>query len=179
MQPESQIEIKRDAMGRMLSQILPDGNISEYAYDKLGNLVEAVNSECAVRLERDTVGRLVREVQGDNWLEYALFDPLGQVTRIATDLGYRIEYDLDQNGYWKGIHTSDGYTIQVRRDAAGQEVERTLPGRLRLDQRLDPVGRLVDQRLSRSGSRGSEVADWSASGWMTMFAGDTHVTHQP
>jgi len=142
------IEIGRDAIGRIVSQVLPGGNIAKYEYDKLGNLIEAINCECAVRLERNIVGRIVREIQGNHWIQYAS-DPLGEVTRVETDLGHWVQYDLDPNGSWKSLRTADGHTMQFRRDAGGQELERWLPGGLRLDQRYDPVGRLIEQHMGR------------------------------
>jgi RHS repeat-associated protein len=153
------IEIGRDPLGRIVSQALPDGSVARYAYDKLGNLVEAINPECAVRLERDGVGRLVREVQGDHWVGYA-HDALGEITRMETDLGLRVDYDLDPNGFWKSLRTGEGHAMQFSRDAAGREVERRLPGGLSLAQRYDPLGRLIEQRLARRGHGGYDTSGW-------------------
>jgi RHS repeat-associated protein len=153
------INIGRDPLGRIISQTLPDENVAKYAYDKLGNLIEAVNSQCNVRLERNIVGRLVREMQGEHWVNYS-HDKLGEVTRMETDLGLQVDYELDPNGFWKGLRTSDGHTMQFRRDAAGREVERRLPGGLSLDQRYDPFGCLIEQRLARRGVGGYDSSGW-------------------
>ena len=157
------IEIVRDPLGRIVGLSQPDGEVARFGYDNLGNLVEAVNTECAVRLERDPIGRIVREVQGDHWVKHSV-DSLGEVTRVETDLGHSVDYDLGPNGVWSGLHTADGHAIQFRRDARGQEVERWLPGGLVLDQRHDSVGRLIEQRLSRRPrqSRGSAFVPGTA-----------------
>jgi RHS repeat-associated protein len=154
------ISIGRDPLGRIVSQALPNGDLASYAYDKLGNLSEAINSECDIRLERDIVGRLVREIQGDHWVNYS-HDKLGEVTRMETDLGLQVDYELAPNGFWKGLHTSDGHVMQFSRDAVGREVERQLPGGLKLDMHYDPLGRLVEQRLARRGSGSFDASGWT------------------
>lgn len=160
------IKIKRDLLGRIAEQILPDGNITKYTYDKFGGVIDARNSECAVQIERNIVGHRVREVQGDHWVDYVT-DPLGEVIRMQTDLGHRVEFDLDPNGHWKGLRAADRYTVQFRRDASGQEVERVLPGGLRLHQHYDPVGRLIQQRLAHNG-----ISEYSAASWMKVNPND-------
>jgi RHS repeat-associated protein len=146
------VEMVRDALGRVVGKRLPDGDESRYAYDKLGNLVEASNREMTIVLERDAVGRLVREVQGQHWLKSET-SVLGQTTRLETDLGLVVEYEGDENGFWRALNTGGRAAFQFHRDARGQEIGRSLPSAGSLRQEFDPVGRLVAQRVSWNSHR--------------------------
>jgi RHS repeat-associated protein len=197
------IEIERDPLGCIVGQKLPNGLTARFTYDPLGNLIAAVNDDCAVYLERDAIGRLVREVQqtkgGKHWVKYTL-DAMGETTGLETDLGLRVNCELNGNGMWDRLSTSYGHSVQFQHDARGKEVRRTWSGGFGLDQRYDPVGRLVEQRVIYHGSQpfhldaanwGNSIADAliqrsytrGGSGFVTSIddrlAGTTHYACDP
>jgi YD repeat-containing protein len=83
-----------DSCGRLLERRLPTGESHALTYDACGDILSAATPEVALRFERDAVGRVVREVQGDHVVESA-YDIEGNRIRVATDLGYLVEYELD------------------------------------------------------------------------------------
>lgn len=140
------VEHKRDLLGSIVEQVLPDGRNNRFTYDKSGRLSAAINADCEVRFERDAIGRLVGESQNQHWVRYAL-DPLGATTQMQTDLGHRVDCELDANGLWSAVRTAEGAEFLFARDARTQEVARRLPGPAVLTQSYDPVGRMAEQSL--------------------------------
>lgn len=144
--------VERDLLDQIVGKKLSDGQEILYVYDPVGNLIEAVNPDCRIRMERDANGRLLREIQatahGKHWIQYTR-DALGDTVRMETDLGLRVGYEMDANRQLSSLRTAEGYVMQFRYDARGGEIQRLFAGGLALDQRYDPVGRLVEQRLGR------------------------------
>jgi len=140
------IELRRDRAGRVLDQLLPDGTVTSFEYDELGRIVAGVNSDIPVRFEYDDAGRLLRETQGDHWVENS-YDAAGALILITTSLGHQVRYELDPNGRLRKVSVANNQSIIFERDARGLEIARQMPGAMRLEQRYDSVGRLVEQRV--------------------------------
>lgn len=140
------ISFQRDALGRLVQQMLPDSTTADFAYDAAGFLQKACNSVSAIEFERDVLGRIVLEIQ--NGIDIAReYDAVGNLKSLETSLGHRIDYCFDANGLLAAFTKDNADTIQVDRDARGSEVERILPGGVRLQQQFDSIGRLLEQEV--------------------------------
>jgi RHS repeat-associated protein len=140
------VRVKRDGAGRVSEQLLPDGALTTYEYDNVGRILAAENPDIAIRFEYDDAGRLVRELQGEHWVETA-YNAAGAIVRTTTSLGHEVRYDLDPNGRLQKLSTASDQSISFERDARGLETVRHMPGAMRLEQRHDSMGRLVNQRV--------------------------------
>ncbi len=160
------VALERDPLQRIVAQILPDGEFVRFQFNALGQLEQATTADIAVRFERDASGRILRDMQGDHWVQ-SRYDAVGHLVQTVTSLGLLTDYTNDANGAVIGISTG-GQSHHIERNAHGAEIARLLPGGVRLEQRYDSVGRLIDQQLSRLGSRGNELLhrryDYDAAG---------------
>jgi len=147
------IQFKRDPAGRLVEQLLPDGALTAFEFDPAGRIISAVNPDIPVRFEYDDAGRLVRESQGEDWV-LTEYNAAGEVIRTKTSLGHEVRYELDPNGHVRKLTTGNNQTLTFERDARGLETGRQMPGGVRLEQRFDSMGRLLDQRVGRA-------LDWS------------------
>lgn len=148
------IEISRDLRGRITREVLSNGAVVRFAYDRLGNVIEAENGDCIVRLERDAMGRLVREHQqtdeGEHWVASGL-DRMGETISQETDLGLRVGFSLDANGRLDALRMGEAEML-FRRDARGLETSRLIGDGSILDLHYDSVGRMIEQRLLAGGN---------------------------
>ncbi len=141
---DERIQLKRDAAGKIIELVLPDNAITSFEYDSAERITSAVNPDICTRFEYDNAGRLVREMQGENWIRTE-YNAAGEVIRTQTSMGHEIRYDLDSNGGVSRLITGNGCVLAFERDANGRETSRKLPGGIRLDQRFDSTGRLLEQ----------------------------------
>jgi RHS repeat-associated protein len=74
---------------------------------------------------------------------------VGEVTSTQTDLGLRLDYQLDANSLWAGVRINQELEFEFQRDACGNEIGRSVPGGIQLEQRYDEMSRLVEQRVLR------------------------------
>jgi len=149
---EEGIQYKHDPMGRLVEQTLPTGEKTSFEFDPIGRMLAAVNRDAEVKFEYDPAGRLVREVQNEHWVgtEYNL---TGEVIRTFTSLDHEVKYELDPNGRVVKLTTAKDQSLSFERDARGLEIGREMPGEMRMEQRFDSMGRLLDQRVGKKGYR--------------------------
>ena len=158
-------KISRDPLGRLVHQIGSDGVWLRFAYDASGNLTEAVNEHCDVRFVRDACGRVLREHADDHVVE-STYDLLGNRIHRRTSLGHEALYDYDANGNLIRLRVPkpiadalppdapdfrerDCWTIEISRDAEGNEQSRRLPGGIESLWTRDTMGRPLTHRILR------------------------------
>jgi RHS repeat-associated protein len=151
------ILLKRDAAGRRTERTLPDGTVTKFEYDAIGRILKAINPDAAVAFEYDAAGRLIREWQGQDWVRTD-YNAANDVIGARTSLGHEVRYELDPNGRALKLFTGNNYTLAFERDARGLETGRQMPRGVRLEQRFDSMGRIVEQRVGRT-----MTSDWSGS----------------
>ncbi|MDQ2780349.1 MAG: hypothetical protein M3Y32_12420, partial [Pseudomonadota bacterium] len=144
------VAITRNPLQQVVGQELPNGERLRFDFDAVGQLSLASNGEHTVIFERDALGRIVNERQ-DAHAVSSSYDALGGLLRTATSLGGTADYLLDANGGVAKLTLQGRHTIEFGRDEYGQAVTADLPGDIRLRQRFDPMGRLLEQSLSRAG----------------------------
>jgi RHS repeat-associated protein len=143
------IQFQYDAAGCLTEQTLPDGTATRYEYDAVGRIVSAVNQDVAAAFEYDASGRLAKEWQGEAWVSTE-YNTAGDVTRVQTSLGHEVLYELDPNGRPRKLLTGNKHSLAFERDAHGRETGRQMPGGLRIEQRFDSMGRMLEQRAGRA-----------------------------
>ncbi|WP_437603082.1 DUF6531 domain-containing protein [Sorangium sp. So ce590] len=170
------ITYRRDRGGRVTRIDHPDGEWREFAYDKLGNLVEDRGPDVQITFERDALGRIVRAVctdatakvvteferdrlgqviaerQDGRTVRYE-YDACGRRTARVAPGGERTEYRHDDDDLLVGI-THEGRAVSIQRDGEGRERLRDF-GAWRLEQDHDVLGRLVQQQVISAGAAGA------------------------
>jgi RHS repeat-associated protein len=140
---------ERDAAGQLVRKLLPDGRMASYVYDPLGAVVAGSNDVCTVTFERDHAGRIVREESGGRWVESA-YDARGNRVLRRSSLGANERYVHDAEGWLVRMRLGAGHEMTCAYDAAGNELERVLDGRLVLRQGFDHDHRPTRQWLGWS-----------------------------
>lgn len=143
---ELDAEVQRDAEGRVVAVVAPDGSVTRYGYDAAGRLVEVVAPGGArtafgwtpggrlasvvdprglrTELTHDAAGRLATVLRPDGTLERLTHDAAGQVVRHEVSGGATAVYSFDAAGDL--VAYDDGtLTARVERDARGYPVEVT------------------------------------------------------
>jgi RHS repeat-associated protein len=150
-----------DALGRVVTKVLPDGESIDYGYDLLGYLSQASNSTCEVQFERDFMGRVVVERQGEFAIE-SRYDAMGARTWTKTSRGLEVSYEYDSARRFTRLATHAGHIVSCRRDPMGREAILAFPGGATLAQGWDVRGRMTSQELARLGHESLPVATGAA-----------------
>jgi RHS repeat-associated protein len=141
--PMGEFELKRDAAGRLVEEIAPDGSSSRFSYDAFGNLISAENDSCMVEFTRDFSGRVISEKQDDVSV-LTEFDLAGAPTKIRSTVGHEAHFSYDANGDFVRVATRND-RMDVLRDANGAVIRWTMAGGPTLSQRRDAKGQLLEQ----------------------------------
>ncbi|WP_141657734.1 DUF6531 domain-containing protein, partial [Methylobacterium indicum] len=104
--------------------------VTRFAYDRTGRVVEAETPAALVRLERDALGRVIAETQGGRRIESA-YDCCGN--RTERRIGERlVATAYDPLGALSGLAIGERAPLRITRDAAGREVLRESAAGFRL-----------------------------------------------
>ena len=141
---EQRIELVRDALGRTVAQITPDGSGGTFGYDAAGFLQEAKNGNSQISFERDTLGRVVREVQNGREI-LRTFDAVGNLHRLQSGPDADIAYSFDGNKLLSAFQVQGFEATSFERDVRGSEIRRVLPGQAQLLQQFDAMAELERQ----------------------------------
>ncbi|MCC7540621.1 MAG: hypothetical protein IT379_30680, partial [Deltaproteobacteria bacterium] len=158
-------ELRLDAAGRVLEAKRDDG-ADRFTWRADGALLCATNETVAVRFERDALGRVTREWQGDEWVS-SRWDAGGRRVQVESSLGAELAFLRDPTGEIAELFVAAApstelesgqaarnayrgeWRLAVSRDVEGLEVERTLPGGVRVRWERDPAGRPTMRRVFR------------------------------
>lgn len=86
---------ERDAAGRLMRKVLPDGNVISYAYDSFNRLRLVDDGQWPLAYGYDEAGRLTEEYQGFASLFYG-YDSAGNLTRQRLPDGNLLAYHYHQ-----------------------------------------------------------------------------------
>ncbi|MFE0738637.1 DUF6531 domain-containing protein [Streptomyces sp. NPDC058855] len=137
-----------DAMGRLTSDEA-DGDLTHYAYDLTGALVEARTATSILSIERDAMGRPLSETVNGRTLRYA-YDPSGRRITRTTPTGAVTTLAYDPAGHRSHLAV-DGHTLTFQHDLLGREITRVWgdPGTpVTLTTTWDSVSRPTTQSLT-------------------------------
>ncbi|KQP26506.1 hypothetical protein ASF27_21140 [Methylobacterium sp. Leaf102] len=118
--------------------------VTRFAYDRAGRIVEAGTPAALVRLERDALGRVIAETQNGRRIE-STYDCCGN--RVERRMGERrVATTYDPLGAPTAIAFGEHAPLRFTRDAAGRETLRESAAGFRLEQGWDAAGQLTRQR---------------------------------
>ncbi|WP_444943654.1 RHS repeat-associated core domain-containing protein [Microbulbifer sp. ZKSA006] len=145
---------ERDPFGRMLEEVTPDG-ITNFRYNRSGQLIEAENSQRKLRWEYDANGRVTADWQGKEKLTHQ-YDATGN--RIATTLpdGEVLNFAFNPAGQFQSLHRRpagtdiDQLITHISHDELGRESQRQHGNGLESQRDYDPQGRLQKLRLNKA-----------------------------
>ncbi|WP_460429172.1 RHS repeat-associated core domain-containing protein, partial [Amycolatopsis endophytica] len=145
---------ERDAVGNVVERRSP-GNVATFAYDPMGRLLRAANSDAEVVYERDQAGRVVAEAVNGRAVRSA-YDAAGRRVRRITPTGAESTWEFDAASRPVALHAG-GHRMSFGYDTAGHEVERLLDTGTVLAQSWDADHRLTSQTVSSAASAGMRV----------------------
>jgi len=150
--PDWQVtRFQRDPLGRALVKTGPDGTASEFAYDALGRLCQAKNSQIQLHFQYNALGQVIQEIQGGAAVAHE-YDALGRRVATVAPGGQRVEYAYDLRGRLREVKLDGASLSQHSFDALGQEIARQ-QGDLVSRYAYDPVGRLQQHRAGLAGNK--------------------------
>ncbi len=168
-QPVAFTRFERNAHGQLLKAIHSDGEQSTYAYNALGQLVQANNAHRALAWELDPEGRVLAEIQDQHRIEHT-YNPAGWLKQTewqAMGVGAAgalppgaLGLNYNALGLISEINVNGELLAQFERDTLGREVNRKLANHVQSQSLYDPQGRLVGQ-VNRRGVRNSGQVDGS------------------
>lgn len=145
--------LKYDAVGRLVERRYGDGTFRKFTYRSDGALLEAENETCTVSFARDGIGRILKETQGKCAVT-SQYDRNGWRNLVETSLGARQVIERDPLGRVRTLRlerTTERrqYVIHLKRDEAGAEIGRELPGGITVEWQYDAAGRPASRRIKR------------------------------
>lgn len=147
-----------DAGGRVSAVEYADGSREAYRYRSDGALIGASNRSATLAFDRDPLGRVVRESSDSHWVS-SEYDARGCRVRMCSSLGAEQRYTRDALGHVTALqHAFDPasekngankpFEVSFARDALGLEIERSLPGGVRVRWKRSPFGLPLEQQVS-------------------------------
>ncbi|WP_158512429.1 HYD1 signature containing ADP-ribosyltransferase family protein [Flavobacterium covae] len=157
-------EYQYDALGRIVRAHHNDGTWESFAYNKLGQLLHAKNQDVSILLERDKMGRVIKETQtsdfkGDQGFTIiSEYDRNGNRIKMTSSLGAQVQNTYNPKGLLEKITAQttalkeaqkQAWETQLKHNALGQEIERSITGGLTLSMQYDAAGRPIAQKVHR------------------------------
>ncbi|AGU52777.1 RHS family protein [Variovorax paradoxus B4] len=143
-----------DPLGR-LSERRANGQVESFVYDQNGLLVEARNEDAKLQRFHDAAGNLTREHQHDLASRQTAiwrhgYDELNQRVATIRPDGHSIQWLSYGSGHLHGLLVDGQDILGFERDDLHQEILREQGNGLAQSQSHDAMGRLLEQRISRT-----------------------------
>ncbi|MEW1688987.1 putative T7SS-secreted protein [Streptomyces sp. NPDC091265] len=162
------ISFERDQLGQVVSKDV-DGQVTAYAYDRAGRLLEAAGPDSELRYQYDRRGKVKTELVGGRPISYS-YDALGRRTSRTTPTGHVTSYAYGADGRPQRL-TSGGHRIDFTHDAVGRELSRVFGDELTMTSAWDEAGRLSEQHITASARLvNSRAYSYGADGNLTTVA---------
>ncbi|CAM5621005.1 hypothetical protein SAVIM338S_05814 [Streptomyces avidinii] len=138
------ISFERDQLGQVTSKDV-DGEVTTYAYDRAGRLLEAAGPAGELRYQYDRRGFTKTELVDGRPITYA-YDALGRRTCRTTPTGHATSYAYGADGKPHRL-TTGGRPVEFTHDAAGRELARVFGDTITMTSAWDEAGRLSEQHI--------------------------------
>ena len=150
-------KLEFDAMGRLTRRQASAGDsekVETFGYNARGQLVEATNADAKLAFFYDEAGNLIREHQqylreGQTAVWQHRYNELNQRVGTTRPGGHTLEWLTYGSGHVHGLVLDGHDIVGFERDALHREVHRQQGNGLQQSQSYDPVGRLLEQHVSR------------------------------
>ncbi|MEU2762078.1 putative T7SS-secreted protein [Streptomyces sp. NPDC007094] len=141
------VDYEHDLLGRVIRKDVA-GEITTYAYDKAGRMIQVATPQSELLYQYDRAGRVKTEMVDGQVMTYA-YDALGRRSRRVTPTGRVTAYGYDGADRLVDLIT-DGRRIDFAYDANGRELERSFSDMLTLSSSFDEAGRLRAEHVSNA-----------------------------
>ena len=152
-----------DRAGRPVSVRYWDGSEESYTYRADGALSGAGNAGAKVTWERDALGRPTVEVRDGHRIESS-YNVVGGRKGLRSSLGADVVVRRDRFGQVIGVRQrgeATAWQASLERDALGLEIDRYLPGGVRSRWQRDQLGRPLRQVTTAGGEHErSRTYEW-------------------
>ncbi|ANI28418.1 type IV secretion protein Rhs [Yersinia entomophaga] len=142
-----------DPCGRLLTQSNPEG-ATQYQYDMMGRLLSVTAPDSTLHFEYDEQDRPIREIQvaGEILRRYPDNQTLErEITSVGHESGsWLTRIGVNRTGELIQLELPAGQSLQLQRDAAGQEAGREAAAGFMLRQQYDLMGQVIHQRAGRN-----------------------------
>lgn len=145
---QQQTKFLRNPTGALLEATYHDGTQVKLDYDPRGLLVRAENPDSIVEREYDALGRLIceRTTHGGNTREVrSEYDADSRRIRRKSSLGYEVLFDWNPNDQLSALRPAGQEPIHFEYAPDGSELARYIKDGVRIEQRHDTRGRVIEQ----------------------------------
>ncbi|MFV8754642.1 DUF6531 domain-containing protein [Nannocystaceae bacterium ST9] len=118
--------MRRDLLGRVIEQQLPDGDVRRLDYDGEGQVVREHDRLGEVRIERAGMGRIVAQQRAGTIVRF-LHDSEEHLIGFVNEAGLTHRFELDGRGDVIAEQGFDGRRTIYERDAIGRVIALTSP----------------------------------------------------
>ncbi|MFD8813701.1 polymorphic toxin type 28 domain-containing protein [Streptomyces sp. NPDC059627] len=139
------VRLDRDALGHVVRKDML-GQVTTYAYDPAGRLVDACGPDASLSRQFDITGNLTAETVNELTTRYT-YDELGRRTSRTTPAGAVSTFAHDAADNLVALVTA-GRTIDLEYDSAGRERARRIGESIVMSHTYDVVGRLTRQAVT-------------------------------
>ncbi|TDO20927.1 RHS repeat-associated core domain-containing protein [Pedobacter duraquae] len=136
-----------------------DGSSEQYAYDQIGQLIAANNKEAAVRMKRDLLGNIIQESSNAHSLN-SRYNAIGQRVHLKSSMGADLNLGYNAQMNWMEQISANGWHAELRYNDWGQEIQRSMPGKVEQLNNYDRVGRLTLQSIQGGSKRHDRQYSW-------------------
>jgi RHS repeat-associated protein len=154
---QSSTKLEFDALGRLTRRQASAGGsekVETFGYNARGQLAEATNADAKLAWFYDEAGNLTREHQqylreGQTAVWQHRYNELNQRVGTTRPGGHTLEWLTYGSGHVHGLLLDGHDIVGFERDALHREVHRQQGNGLQQVQSYDPVGRLLEQHVSK------------------------------
>ena len=162
---QASTKLEFDAMGRLTRRQASAGGsekVETFGYNARGQLAEATNADAKLAFFYDEAGNLTREHQqylkeGQTAVWQHRYNELNQRVGTTRPGGHTLEWLTYGSGHVHGLVLDGHDIVGFERDALHREVHRQQGNGLQQSQSYDPVGRLMEQHVSKVAGTASHV----------------------
>ncbi|OQP45127.1 hypothetical protein A4H97_32835 [Niastella yeongjuensis] len=174
-----------DANGRVIRAEHEDGSWELFSYDRNGNLREAINEHSQVTFTRNKMGLVETEMQNEYQVQ-SRYNKTGERIQVTSSLGADIQLQRNKLGLVANMQVKQQellWEAQMKYNQAGLELERLLPGGLTSKWQYDQSGRPNEHQVHKANVIQSwKKYTWDANDRLTnifdaLAQGNTHFKH--
>jgi len=126
-----------------------DQSLETYAYDVMGQLINAVNQYAEISLKRDVMGQVIQENCNDNWVKNK-FNIRGQRVNLQSNLGADVRTSYDEVMNLLQEVNANGWQTSMERNQQGQLLQKNFLGDVQEIFSYDVAGKLIRQSVKHN-----------------------------
>ncbi|WRL44039.1 RHS repeat-associated core domain-containing protein [Cyanobacterium aponinum UTEX 3222] len=133
-----------NAVGDTLTTTDAYGRVTEFVYDKNGELIETIfNDGTSIKTEYDAMGNKIAETDQANNTTYYEYDALDQLIAVVDANNHRTEYEYDEMGNLVLQRDANGNETRWEYDGLGRQTTTIRPLGQKAETFYNPVGNVI------------------------------------